>query len=264
MSEFYELRRNSITDISAFFGFLIGFLGSGPLAWPYLSVGFQTGEIVRGFTYFIGITFGSGVACGILGLAAGRGLGWLWERAHRYARQARADRSAAAATAGPVPAPRPAYAGAGTFGGGVPTAAPHAPPPTAARSADDGIRISSANVPTSAFGELLFRCTNQRQDPTRLAGALERTINVGAWEGDRLVGVVRVLTDGYRFAVVADLLVDPSYRHRGIGRSLMARVAEESPTGFVVVSPAPGSEAFFRRIGCEHAAGGFGLRWPSA
>jgi hypothetical protein len=68
MSEFYSLRRNAITDLSAFFGFLIGFLGSSPIAYPYLQVGFQSQEIVKGFAWFIAITFGSGVALGVVGL----------------------------------------------------------------------------------------------------------------------------------------------------------------------------------------------------
>src|SRR5215510_3357501 len=41
------------------------------------------------------------------------------------------------------------------------------------------------------------------------AAALTRTINVGAWDGDRLVGSVRVLTDGYFFATIPEVLVDP-------------------------------------------------------
>src|SRR5688572_31090176 len=88
VSEFYSLRRNAITDISAFFGFVIGFLGSSPIAYPYLQVGFQTQEIVKGFAWFIGITFGSGVLLGIAGLGVGRALGWLWENSHKVVRRA--------------------------------------------------------------------------------------------------------------------------------------------------------------------------------
>lgn len=35
--------------------------------------------------------------------------------------------------------------------------------------------------------------------------ALERTINIGAWDGLRLVGTVRILTDGYFFATIPDI-----------------------------------------------------------
>src|SRR3990172_8989352 len=89
MSEFSPLRRNAIPDMSAFFGFLIGFLGSSPIAYPYLQVGFQSQEIVKGFAWFIAITFGSGVALGIVGLGVGRVLGSVWEGGHRVVRRAK-------------------------------------------------------------------------------------------------------------------------------------------------------------------------------
>jgi len=53
--------------------------------------------------------------------------------------------------------------------------------------------------------------------------ALTRTTNIGAWDNDRLVGAVRVLTDGYFVATVPEILVDPDYQRRGIGRELMSR-----------------------------------------
>lgn len=56
------------------------------------------------------------------------------------------------------------------------------------------------------------------------AAALDRTVNIGAWDGDRLVGSVRLLTDGYFYATIPEILVDPTYRRRGIGEELMRRV----------------------------------------
>jgi ribosomal protein S18 acetylase RimI-like enzyme len=50
------------------------------------------------------------------------------------------------------------------------------------------------------------------------AEALARTTNLGAWDGDRLVGSIRILTDGYFFATIPEILVDPAYQRRGIGR----------------------------------------------
>ena len=81
--------------------------------------------------------------------------------------------------------------------------------------------------------------------------ALERTINIGAWDGTRLVGSVRVLTDGYFFATIPEILVDPAYERQGIGRHLMELALEQAPRGKVAFGAQPQSEAFFERIGCE-------------
>lgn len=83
------------------------------------------------------------------------------------------------------------------------------------------------------------------------SAALERTINLGAWDGTRLVGSIRILTDGYFFATIPEILVDPDYRRRGIGQRLMELALERAPRGKLAFGAQPQSVAFFDRIGCE-------------
>jgi GNAT superfamily N-acetyltransferase len=243
MSEFYSLRRDAITDLSAFFGFLIGFLGSAPIAWPYLQVGFQTQEIVKGFTWFIGITFGSGVLLGVLGLGVGRAIGWLWEYSHKIVRRARGQEMALAA---------------------VPSSGMMLEPDAVPAM----IRVSSVDVDQPAiryaqgfdaqqFSDLLERSALEAPDLARLRQALMLTTNVGAWDGPRLVGALRVLSDGYEWSVVTDIVVDPAYRRQGIGRALMQRAAAQARGKFAVARIPPGTEGFFRRLDALPAYDGF-------
>ena len=51
-------------------------------------------------------------------------------------------------------------------------------------------------------------------------------LTLGAWEGDRLVGFVRVLTDGIYRALIDDVVVEESKRGTGIGSELMRRVVD--------------------------------------
>src|SRR4029079_1810960 len=81
------------------------------------------------------------------------------------------------------------------------------------------------------------------------AGALAKTVNIGAWDGRRLVGSVRVLTDGYYCAPVQEMRVDPAYRGRGMGRHLMALALDRVPRGKVAFGAQAQSVAFFDRIG---------------
>ena len=94
------------------------------------------------------------------------------------------------------------------------------------------------------------------------AGALAKTVNIGAWDGRRLVGSVRVLTDGYFFATIPEILVDPAYRRRGIGRHLMALALDRVPRGKVAFGAQPQSVAFFDRIGCRRSLTGFVAERP--
>lgn len=243
MSEFYSLRRNAITDLSAFFGFLIGFLGSSPMAYPYLQVGFQTQEIVKGFTWFIGITFGSGVALGIVGLGVGRAIGSLWEGGHRVVRRAK-GKEFAVDDLPAKPASRPE---------------PLEPPTSELRPADMpdvAIRLAFA-VSAEDLIELARQSDVDVPDPARLRESLSRTINIGAYDGDRLVGALRLLTDGYEWTVVTDFLVAPSHRRRGIGSALWRRAADRATGRLAMAQIPPGTEGFFRRLEALPAYEGF-------
>lgn len=46
-----------------------------------------------------------------------------------------------------------------------------------------------------------------------------------AWDGARLVGILRGWTDGAYDGYVCDLAIDPGYQKQGIGKALLARVA---------------------------------------
>lgn len=89
--------------------------------------------------------------------------------------------------------------------------------------------------------------------------ALERTINVTAWDGGALVGCVRVLTDGYLFGTVTELLVLEEYRNRGIGRELMRRAAQVSPTS-LFFGAQPGAVGFYEKLGAEKSLQSFVIK----
>ena len=91
----------------------------------------------------------------------------------------------------------------------------------------------------------------------RLEKAMTHTTNIGAWDGSRLVGALRLLSDGYEWSVVTDIIVDPEYRRRGIGRELMQRAASGSSGKFAVARIPPGTEGFFRRLDALPTYDGF-------
>ena len=92
ISEYYSLRRTSIKDLAGYCGFLVGFIGAAPLAWPRLTAEIDRGNFVLGLWYFFGIIAIAAVCTGTIGLGVGFTLGWTWERYHRYMR-ARRDRN---------------------------------------------------------------------------------------------------------------------------------------------------------------------------
>ena len=61
--------------------------------------------------------------------------------------------------------------------------------------------------------------------PEKLVRAMRNSTRViSAWDGEKLVGLVRALDDGETVAVLHYLLVDPEYQGQHIGDGLMKRI----------------------------------------
>ena len=58
-------------------------------------------------------------------------------------------------------------------------------------------------------------------DTERTQNALARTLNITAYDGDKLVGCLRILSDGCYFGTITELLVLPSYQGQGVGSRLL-------------------------------------------
>ena len=60
--------------------------------------------------------------------------------------------------------------------------------------------------------------------------ALLKTLNITAYDGGTLVGCLRILSDGYFFGTVTELMVLPEYQRKGIGSRLIHLARENTPT----------------------------------
>ena len=118
-------------------------------------------------------------------------------------------------------------------------------------------RTESSATFTSAFLELAQRIWPRNYDATRSGDALAKTINIAAWDGTRLAGCVRVLTDGYFFSTVPEVMVDPEFRKHGIGRELLRRALEATPGGVLYLGAQPGNERFFELAGFRRGPTGY-------
>ena len=64
-------------------------------------------------------------------------------------------------------------------------------------------------------------------DPERVWAMFKNaSIVLSAWEGEHLVGIARVLTDGVLFSYFCDLAVEPDAQGLGIGKRLVRAVLE--------------------------------------
>lgn len=63
--------------------------------------------------------------------------------------------------------------------------------------------------------------------PEKLTKAIASAHGVfAAWDGDQLVGLIDILSDGHMVAYIHYLLVRPEYQGKGIGKALIAKMVE--------------------------------------
>ena len=118
-------------------------------------------------------------------------------------------------------------------------------------------RNGDGALSVEAFIGLAKRIWQRDYDTQKTADALKSTINVGAWSGNRLVGSVRVLSDGYFFSTVPEVMVDPEFRKQGIGRELLRRALDAAPGGVLFLGAQPGNERFFETAGFRRGPTGY-------
>lgn len=101
------------------------------------------------------------------------------------------------------------------------------------------------------------------QYPERLHKALMNSSTViSAWDGDRLVGLVRAIDDTELVCYLHYVLVDPAYHGFGIGTELMNRLVEKYRNYlYIEVMPEESkNETFYRRFGFQKMEDGVALQ----
>lgn len=71
------------------------------------------------------------------------------------------------------------------------------------------------------------------------------------WDGERLVGLARVLTDGVAVAYLCDLAVEPDLQGAGVGKRLVDEVLARVEGAELVLRDSSLSTGFYDRLGFE-------------
>ena len=78
-------------------------------------------------------------------------------------------------------------------------------------------------------------------------------LTVTAWDGEKLVGISRSLTDFAYVAYLADLAVDQQYQRTGIGKRLIRETQSRlGPECMIVLLAAPKANEYYKQIGFDH------------
>lgn len=116
------------------------------------------------------------------------------------------------------------------------------------------IAFSSTRKPSVAQLQALYAhawWTKDRKDADVRKMLRQPQVLLTAWQGRRLAGFARVITDFTYRAIIADVIVHPELGAQGIGSSLVKRALKDkrlrSVTGFWLYTT--DKQAFYKKLG---------------
>ncbi len=115
------------------------------------------------------------------------------------------------------------------------------------------IRVVLDRTPDTGEVVTLLRSVGwdlRASEPASLERALAGTIEFAtAWDGDRLIGTARSITDGAQNAIIATVVVHPAYQGLGIGEQMMHLVTDGRDLVRFSLAATPGLESWYRKLG---------------
>lgn len=95
--------------------------------------------------------------------------------------------------------------------------------------------------------------TNYTRRPEMLKNAYENSLLIlGAYDGDKLVGVIRAVGDGFSVVFIQDILVCPEYQRKGIGTRLLRKIIERFSDVYqmeLMTDNTPKTVSFYQSVG---------------
>ena len=121
----------------------------------------------------------------------------------------------------------------------------------------DGTRerltIGLGRAPTTAQVVVLLRSVGwdlRASEPASLERAIAGTVEFAtAWDGDRLVGTARSITDGAQNALIGTVVVHPAYQGLGIGERMVHLLIDGRDLVRFSLASTPGLEPWYRKLG---------------
>ena len=110
-------------------------------------------------------------------------------------------------------------------------------------------KIDDQQLNASTFIRFANQVWPGKYDEEKTAVALSKTMNITAYDGETLIGCLRILTDGYFFGTITEMLVLPDYQRQGIGSRLLQLARESTPT-MLYFGAQPDAEKFYEKNGC--------------
>ncbi len=111
-------------------------------------------------------------------------------------------------------------------------------------------KIDDRELDASLFISFVNQIWEGNYSIEQTKSALSKTLNITAYDNKKLVGCLRILSDGYYFGTITELLVLPQYQKQGIGSKLLQLAKDNTPT-MLYFGAQPTADKYYEKNGCQ-------------
>ncbi|MFZ5592761.1 MAG: GNAT family N-acetyltransferase [Pseudomonadota bacterium] len=100
------------------------------------------------------------------------------------------------------------------------------------------------------LAEIFEKAPFAKRNPDDLKRSFEHSyISCFAYEGEKLIGAARAISDEVYYACIFDVVVAAEYQGQGVGRALMEVLLQKLPLDKIYLTAPPDKQGFYRKCG---------------
>ncbi|MDB5013092.1 MAG: family N-acetyltransferase [Daejeonella sp.] len=119
-----------------------------------------------------------------------------------------------------------------------------------------------SNINWDRVCELFYKVNWNKRYPDEIKKAFESSSHtIFVYDDDLIIGFGRTVDDGKYYAMLADIVIDPDYQKRGLGKRIVDKLRDELlGYHFITLTAAPGKSNFYKNIGWKKQSTSY--IWP--
>ena len=97
----------------------------------------------------------------------------------------------------------------------------------------------------------VFESVEWRKSEKNIVQAFQNSYYVTAYDGEKLIGFARAISDNCYYTNIFDVIVRPEYQGRGIGKKMMEMLREKFSGTYFFLTYTEGRKIFYEKCGFE-------------
>lgn len=115
----------------------------------------------------------------------------------------------------------------------------------------DRIRFEINNEVTSKELIEVFKSVEWRKSEKNIVQAFQNSYYVTAYDGEKLVGFARAISDNCYYTNIFDVIVRPEYQGKGIGKKMMEMLRKKFKGTYFFLTYTEGRKNFYEKCSFE-------------